>query len=98
MAISNWYQLKTKRSRLKDLYTNNPQELYLKNPGLGSSIMTPCCYTEQNFYRGSTELKALSKKILYLFYPLSSGNPKCHIFDSLDDVLSKKKYISAENT
>ena len=54
LAISNWYQLKTKRSRLKDLYTNSPQKSYLKNPGLRSDIKNQCCYTEQNFHQRST--------------------------------------------
>ena len=40
LAISNWYQLKTKRSRLKDLYTNSPQKSYLKNPGLRSGTIS----------------------------------------------------------
>lgn len=80
-------QLKTKRSTLEDLvYTNNPQKLYLQNPGLRSGITTQCCYIEQNFHRGPTEFKALlpTTKILYLFYPLLllfNDNPKWRRFD-----------------
>ena len=40
LTISNWYQLKTKRSRIKDLYTNSPQKSYLKNPGLRSGTIS----------------------------------------------------------
>ena len=61
-----------------------------------SGITTQFYYTEQNFYRGSTELKALSTKLLNLFYSLSNSNPKCHRFDLLENVFTKK-YISRKS-